>query len=322
MPPPELYTVLNLSNLLHLGPLYERIASPKCCAKSSQSILAILARVTNAGSRGWESTLLMALKESDGAVRVCMHAVGVALSGLNPAVHPAARAPWRKRFVLLRALRAQQHGDFKEIVTRAPVAVKECIRLHLAGVLSVDCATLEALRHTRQPAGQLVVPPHAMPHPSLAAAMHTMIVAGNLMVSSRVSAGEAIQRSLISEPRARKKAEARSSARKQEPERIAYCSSWLGGRSGPAGAVTRPAAQVVSGLFAAAYRSIYIPFWLHGHHHGHRASRLDSAQFAALHHLSPAYKLCSLLSTKDFAKAQRLAFSVPSSALLSVAQVL
>ena len=74
---------------------------------------------------------------------------------------------------------------------------------------------------------------------------------------------------------------------------------------------TRPAAQVVSGLFAAAYRSIYIPFWLHGNHHGHRASRLDSAQFAALHRLSPAYKLCSMLSVEDFAKAQRLAFSCP-----------
>ena len=224
--------------------------------------------------------------------------------------------------MLLRALRAQQHGDFKEIVQRAPVAVKECIRLHLAGVLAVDCATLEALRHTRQPAGQLVVPPHAMPHPSLAAAMHAMIAAGNLVAFSRVSAGEAIQRSLTSEPRARKKAEARSSARlaKQEPEYIAYCSSWLGGRSGPAGAVTRPAAQVVSGLFSAAYRSVWIPFWLHGNHHGHRASRLDSAQFAALHRLSPAYKLCTMLPAEDFAKAQRLAFSVPSSALLSIAQ--
>ena len=321
VPPPDLYSVLNLSNLLHVGPLYDRIAAPKCCSKSAQAILAILSRVTNAGSRGWESTLLAALKESDGAVRVCMHAVAVALTGLNPAMHPAARAPWRKRFVLLRALRTQGHADYKEIVQKAPVAIKECIRLHLAGVLSVDCATLEALRYTRQPAGQLIVPPHALPHPSLAAAMHALAEAGLDMITSRTSAAVAIQRNLTSEPRARKKAEARAARlAKQEPEHIAYCSSWLGGRSGPAGTVTRPAAQVVSGLFAAAYRSIYIPFWLHGNHHGHRASRLDSAQFEALHKLSPAYKLCSLLPAKDFAMAQRLAFSVPSSALLTVAQ--
>ena len=322
VPPPELYSVLNLSHLLHLGPLYERISSPKCCAKSSQSLLAILTRVTNAGSRGWEGTLLAAIKESEGAVRVCMQAVSVALSGLNPAVHPAVRMPWRKRFVLLRALRAQQsQADFREVATKAPAAVKEAIRLHLAGVLSADCATLEALRHTRQPAGQLVVPPHALPHPSLAAAMHAMIAAGGEMLTERVSTGVAIQRNLTSEPRSRKKSDSRSTRlAKQEPETIAYSASWLGGRSGPANAVLRPVAQVVSSLFSAHFRSTFIPFWLHGNHHGHRASRLDSAQYAALHHNSPAYKLCSLLPAEDFAKAQRLAFSVSSSALLTVSQ--
>jgi len=322
VPPPELYSVLNLSHLLHLGPLYERTVSPKCCTKAAQPLLSILARVTNAGSRGWESTLLAALKESDGAVRVCAHAVGVALSGLNPAVHPAARAPWRKRFALLRALRTQQtHADFKELATKAPTAVKEAIRLHLAGVLAADCATLDALRHTRQPAGQLVVPPHALPHPSFAAAMHAMAAAGVEMLDARVPAAVAIQRTLTSEPRSRKKAEARAAKLAlQGPEPLVYSSSWLGGRSGPGGAATRPAAQVVSSLFSAAHRATYIPFWLHGHHHGHRASRLDAAQHAALHHLSPAHRLCALLSAADYAEAQRLAFTTPASALLTVAQ--
>tara|TARA_B110000977_G_scaffold102561_1_gene134067 strand:+ start:6485 stop:8938 length:2454 start_codon:yes stop_codon:yes gene_type:complete len=322
VPPPELYSVLNLSNLLHLGPLYERIATPRCCAKASQSLLAILSRVTNSGSRGWESTLLAALKDSEGAVRVCMHAVGVALSGLNPVVHPAARAPWHRRFVLLRALRAQQsHGDFRELVAKAPLAIKEAIRLHLTGVMSVEYATLAALRHARQPAGQLLVPPHGLPHPSLAAAMHAMVAAGEDMASKRVSAAVAIKRNLVSQPRSRKKSHARASKSGSQPHaRLAHVSSWIGGRSGGAGATLRPATQVVSGLFAASYRATYIPFWLHGNHKGHRASRLDSAQHAALHSRSPVHTLCSLLSSADYAKAQHLAFSVPSSDLLTVAQ--
>ena len=160
VPPPELYSVLNLSHLLHLGPLYERTVSPKCCTKAAQPLLSILARVTNAGSRGWESTLLAAA-QGVGRRRARVHARGGrgALRA-QPGVHPAARAPWRKRFATLRALRAQQtHADFKELATKAPTAVKEAVRLHLAGVLAADCATLDALRHTRQPAGQLVVPP-------------------------------------------------------------------------------------------------------------------------------------------------------------------
>ena len=322
VPPPELYSVLNLSNLLHLGPLYDRIASPKCCSKSSQTLLAILSRVTNAGSRGWESTLLATLKDSEGAVRVCTQSLGVALSGMHPALHPAARKPWRERFVLLRALRAQTHAGFKDVIHKASGAVKEAIRLHLAGVLLADCATLDALHHTRQPAGQLLIPPTALPHASLAAAMQSMVEAGAMMLTERVSAAVAIQRNLTSEPRSRRKSTPSTGARHatQEPEALAYSSAWLGGRSGPAGSVLRPAAQVVSGLFSAAYRSIYIPFWLHGNHHGHRASRLDSAQYAALHHLSPAYKLCAQLPMSDFCKAQKLAFEVPCSALLSVSQ--
>ena len=120
VPAPELYTVANMSHLLHLGTLTERTASPRCCSKTSQALLSILTRVTNAGSRGWETTLLAALKESEGAVRVCTACLAVALSGLNSAVHPAARRPWRERFVLLRALRVQTQQDFKDDCPKAP----------------------------------------------------------------------------------------------------------------------------------------------------------------------------------------------------------
>ena len=321
VPFPDLYTVANMSSLLHLGALTERTASPRFCSKASQALLSILARVTNAGSRGWETTLLAAIKESEGAVRVCTACVAVALSGLNSAVHPAARRSWRERFVLLRALRVQTQQDFKEMVQKAPNAVKEAIRLHLAATFVADCATLEAMRHTRQPTGQLCVPPIALPHASLSAAMHRMADAGADMLSTRESAAVAVRRHLVSEPRSRKKPEARPGRHpKHEPEALSYSSSWLGGRSGPSVLAVRPAVQVVSGLLSASYRAIFIPYWLHGNHHGHRASRLDSAQYAALHNLSAAHRMCSLLPTEDFQKAERLALGCADASLLTVAQ--
>jgi len=321
VPPPELYSVVNQSNLLHIGGLNERSASPRCCSKPSQALLAILTRATNAGSRGWEATLLSALKESDGAVRVCMQAITVALSGLNPAVHPAARQPWRERFLCLRALRMQTQADFKDIVKQAPNAVKESIRLHMAAVFTVDCATLHAMRHTRQPTGQLCIPPLALPHPSLAAAMHRMAAAGADMVALRASAASAVPKHLVSEPRSRKKAERRAQRNQRSaPEGLSYSSSWLGGRLATAGVAARPAVQVVSGLLSAHYRSIYIPFWLHGNHHGHRASRLDSAQYAALHNLSAAHRMCALLPIEAYQKAERLALENADASLLTVTQ--
>ena len=322
VPPPDLYTVANVSNLAHLGALSERITSPRCCTKSSQSLLAILARVTNAGSRGWETTLLAAAKDSEGAVRVCMQCIAVALTGMHPVIHPAVRRPWRERFVSLRALRVQTQNDFKDLVHNAPTAIKEAIRLHLAAVYVLDCATLDAMRHTRQPTGQLGIPPLALPHSSLSAAMHRMADAGAFMIAQRGSAAMAIQRYLVSEPRSRKKIDSRYGTRhsRHEPEPLIYCSSWLGGRSGPLGVTVRSSVQVVGGLLSASYRSIYIPFWLHGNHHGHRASRLDSAQYAALHNCSAAHQMCTLLSTEDFQLAERVAIGAPDASLLTVSE--
>ena len=117
VPVPSSTRVPNLSNLLDL-PRCTSAVSRRCCAKSSQPLLAILARATNAGSRGWEARLQPAAKDSDGAVRVCMHASACA-SGLHPCVHPAARRDWRVRFVTLRAWRAQnQTAEFKDICER------------------------------------------------------------------------------------------------------------------------------------------------------------------------------------------------------------
>ena len=321
VPPPELYTVANLSHLAQLGALTERTSSPRCCSKSSQALLAILTRVTNAGSRGWETTLLAALKESDGAVRVCMQSLAVALTGLNPAIHPGVRRSWRERFVLLRALRVQTPQDFKEVVQKAPNAIKEAIRLHLAATFVTDCATLDAMRHTRHPTGLLCIPPMGMPAGSLAAAMHRMADAGADVMARRESPAVAIKRHLVSEPRSRKKAESRASRHpKHEAEALSYTSSWLGGRSGTSSLMVRPAVHVVSGLLSASYRSIWIPFWLHGNHHGHRASRLDSAQYAALHHQSAAHRMCTLLSTEQFQKAERLVLANADASLLTVAE--
>ena len=121
------------------------------------------------------------------------------------------------------------------------------------------------------------------------------------MMRQRESAAVAIKRHLVSEPRSRKKAESRTGRHpKHEPEPLSYSSSWLGAARAPRARRCARRSQVVSGLLSASYRSIFIPFWLHGNHHGHRASRLDSAQYAALHHQSAAHRMCALLPTSSF----------------------
>ena len=309
VPPPELYTVANMSNLLHLGPLTERTASPRCCSKSSQALLAILSRVTNAGSRGWESTLLAAAQGLRGRrARVHRSRSPSRSRGMHPAAAPR-RAP-----AVARALRAAARAAGADARRTSRTIVHKASGRRQGGdpaapgrrVLLPDCATLDA-HAPHAPAGgpARACRPLALPHASLSAAHAPHGGRGARTCSARASRRRwPIQRHLVSEPRSRKKPEARPGRHaKHEPEALSYSSSWLGGRSGPSVLAVRPAVQVVSGLLSASYRSIFIPFWLHGNHHGHRASRLDSAQFAALHNLSAAHRMCALLPTEDFQKA-------------------
>jgi len=348
VPVPELYSVTSLSNLLDVSALYERVASPKCCTKSSHALLCILARATNAGSRGWESTLHAAAKDSDGAVRVCMQAVGVCFSGLHPCVHPAARRNWRTRFVTLRAWRAQnQSVEFKDMVKRAPGAIKEAVRLHLAAVLNANAATLAAFAHSQQPPGQLVLPPQCLPPNAMIAAMHNFLAAGAELAlpTVRETVAALANRHLNSESRTRKKPKnvsnragrggagrggsgrggrggraSRAGGSCQAVENLTYYTSWLGGRSGPASAAIRPTPAVVNGLLSASFRASYVPFWIFAHEHGHRAARLDAVQHAALHQNNPAYRLCSLLPLKVFERVQKLVMETSSASLMTVAQ--
>ena len=137
-------------------------ASPRCCSKSSQALLAILTRVTNAGSRGWETTLLAALKESDGAVRVCMQCLAVALTGSTRRSTRRCAGRGASASRCSARLRVQTQQDFKEIVQRRPRDQGGRSGLHLA---ARSCRLRDARRHAARaaPHGQLCVPPMGMP---------------------------------------------------------------------------------------------------------------------------------------------------------------
>jgi len=375
VPPPELHSVPCASNGADLSALYERVGAPRACPKTAQGLLAIFARATNAGSRGWESTLNAAVKDSDGATRVCLHALGVALTGLQPCLHPAARRPWPARFAVSRCWRAPQNGSataFRDMTKRCPAAIKEAVRLQLAMLLAEEPATLEALAATHQPAGQLGIPPRSVAPAALQGSMHAFAAAGEalLVPGAPAAAVEVLASLLAHESRSRKKARpaaasaAAASAAAADPAALAAAkaeqqrrlllvgatpgAAGSGGKRRPppaaaAGPAAGPAAQplvpraqqqlataaalcpavaVVSGLLSACFRAEYVPFWLHSQRYGQRASRLDEAQFRALHAGSPAHRLCAQLPAEARLRAQRLALREPASSLLTVAAAL
>jgi len=344
-PPPELELVTSAANAPDLIALYERVASPRACVKSSQTMLALLARATNAGSRGWESAMLSAVKESEGIARVVAHVTAAAFTGLHPCVHPAARPRWGVRFAVGRACRLHLVSEVRGLASQSPGAMKEVMRLYIALLLAEDPATLDALAAAQQPPGQLSIPPRSAAPTALQAAMHAFLAAGGTMLGDRFAAGtslgERVNAHLTAEPRTRKKASARPAPKASlgTTAPLAYCASWLGGRSpvsaaivgggggenaasasasASASAPAPTAVSVVASVLAASFRGAYLPFWVHAHTHGHRISRLDEPQYNAVHRESPAHALVALLDERATLRAIDAALATPTAPLLSL----
>jgi len=360
MPPhPELGSVPSAANAPDLVALYERVASPRACAKSAQPMLALLARATNAGSRGWESALATAAKDSEGVARVLAHVGSFAFTGLHPCVHPAARPGWEERMLVGRACQLNvSAANVRGLVAHSPGPMKEATRLYLALLLAEDPATLDALAAAQQPPGQLSIPPRSAAPTALQAAMHAFLAAGASLLDDELapgmSLGERVNAHLTAEPRTRKKASARPAPKAVAGTTapLAYCASWLGGRAGHgasasasashagaddadadadadasasagagAGAGFAPSAvSTASGVLAAAFRGAYLPLWVHAHVHGHRVARLDEPQYNAVHGRSPAHELVARLDEADTLRAQRAALATPEAPLFSLAR--
>lgn len=327
LPSPELHAVACASNQPDLLSLYERGGNAKACGKAAAATLTLLVRCTNAGNRGWETALASSLDASEGASIVCQHAFAAVLSGLHPGLHPAARPDWRDRLLVLR--------DHPLVKTRAYLvrfgkmaagAVKEAMRAYLAALIAMDPATL-CVQTGATPANQhLALPPAALPAASLQTALTAFAAMGATSMRERVPCAEVARRltaQLVGEGRTRsKRGTSAPSSVASSSTATGITPSWLLSRAGAPGALPPSARSVVAGLMAASFRSEFVPFWMHSHSHGQRASRLDAVQFASLHDGNALHQLTSLLDAAETLRLQRMALERPVAALMSVQDAL
>lgn len=71
-------------------------------------------------------------------------------------------------------------------------------------------------------------------------------------------------------------------------------------------------------IWSLAFRCHFIPFWAHSASHRLRASRLDAAQYAAIHRLNAATRLTLLLTDAERMALQRTALRTPSAGILTL----
>jgi hypothetical protein len=182
-PPPGLATVPNALHEYDLSDLFARRVCQRQCPKEAMPLLQILCRCTNPGSRGWDSLLESALKESMASRIVISTAVTVALSGMHPFLHPALRPRWADR---MRIQRTASHSltdtDVRATLVATAVSTKEAVRRLLASSITAVPATANAFAHVKHPIGLLTSPPMRLPHRGMEAAMATFARAAALMI--------------------------------------------------------------------------------------------------------------------------------------------
>lgn len=308
-PVPGPLTVPNAAGEFDLSDIFSRRFCPRVCSKSTLPLLQMLMRCTTPGSRGWNSMLDLALKESMATRIVVGNAVVVALGGMHPFLHPALRAPWNLR---MRATRVAQHRltdlEVRAALVGTATATKEATRRLLASTMQAVPAMHAAFVHVGHPVGVMRSPPMDMPHRGMEAAMAAFVDAGLAMCSPHadVSYAAAISAGF-------RGGEGGASAHVD----MGWDSSWLG--KGTASVSQKvPLVSVAADLWSAAFRTNFVVFWTHCMSQQMRAHRLDASQHSAIHGLNACTKLVSELSPAQQLQAQRVALQHPSAGLLTI----
>jgi hypothetical protein len=293
-----------ITSLPDLGSLFERRVPCKVTPKSAAAMMALLTRCTNAGSRGWDSTLNDALADNDGCTKLMFNAMASAATGMHMMLHPCNRPSWEER---MRIYRMFSTLDAKTLLTQSASASKETARMYTAVLLSNMPATREAMQAAGHPAGHLTVSPFELPPLALVAAMTQLLKACRrecAQTSTFPSTKEFARELLASLNDDQKKRKTSSKSSFFAP--LAYTNSWLG-RSQPLCVKGQRLVDAANVIFFQSFRYDFLPLWYYQNTNGHRVSRLDEAQHAALHGNNPAIVLCKTLCDADSLQVQRAA---------------
>lgn len=306
-----------ITSLPDLSSLFEHRVPCKGTSKFAAAMISVLTRCTNAGSRGWESTLTDALADGEGCLRILSHVMAAAFTGMHPMLHPMNRPPWEERLKLYRIHRSL---DARTLISKSGTASKEAVRMYAAVLLANLPATREAMNAASHPAGQLVVSPFELPPCALVAAMTLMLKAARResampSIQEAKHVAVALRESLGEEQRKRKG----SKGTKMLPVPIFYSNSWLG-RSQPLSVRGQKLTDTVNQVFFQSFRSEFLPMWHYNNASGHRVSRMDCAQHKELHSKNPLLQLCKALDDDASLYAQRKALCDHRFGIVTVAQ--
>ena len=176
---PCIHSTTSISSLPNMAAKFERFcSSPNSIDEQSKNLVSVIFRCGQSGSRGWDSALKTSLA-SPGSQSVLHKAFKMALIGMHPQLHPAARPDWAQRALTLRLLNEHLTKEgLNKIMVVCGTCTKESIRLYMCSVMNEIPATRLALSKVHNSIGLLRSAPAELVQASLAAAAQNIVAAG------------------------------------------------------------------------------------------------------------------------------------------------
>jgi len=282
----------------------------------TKSLMILLVRCTQSGSRGWEPSLKSAI--SNTAVRnVCNGLLLACCVGMHPQLHPMCRPTWQRRHITLALLESVINTHSSAILLACNSAVKECMRIYLCSLMNDIPAMRSATASCGLGIGLFTSSPVGIANSSLHAAAQNLVNGGEAAAKAIAEARKSkhpinlkqifineIQKCMGGELRSRKRTllTARkflAASAKFQPIDVVYGPSWVS-RGQPTYLEdvcgVPMAMDIARDVLSKNFRMQFIPFWLHGHANGSRIGRLNRWQYQHMHENAPSHRVTALLN--------------------------
>jgi hypothetical protein len=177
-------------------------------------------------------------------------------------------------------------------------------------------ATNAALVHLAVPSANIYGNNLQLPPEGLEISSMAFVNAGKLLCDSRGAADviECINKAMTME-----------FLSKLQPRVCEYSMFWSTSYMGKATSTFAPrilATEASSNIWTAAFKTNFIPFWMHSNNRGVRATRVDMCQHEALHSINAATQLVLNLTDNERMAVQRLALSTLSAGIMTVEEAI
>jgi hypothetical protein len=296
--------------------------------ESLRNLLNLVVRCNQSGARGWDTAVKTAMGYACNA-DVLFKMFASACLGMHPNIHPAARMTWQTRMFVGRILKEVCKPQISTLFTKCSGASKEAVKMWIAALLDDMPAMSTAFAASGNSLGLLTSTPAAAPSLTMQTSSQNFV---NLTLEAVVNmfklniySADVLADELANGVGLEQRTRRRGSSQAGKSNDGAKFSPVIRGVEGQVVIASSKNSQigcnamdVVGEMLSRAFRTEFLPLWIHGHGIGVRVGRLDPSQFDVVHSTSACARVTASLTDTDIVKLVRSVVNNPKARCESI----